>query len=315
MKFKTASYVLAHRKFGFDVRLLESANGEEGAALSLEMIERLNKGIKIAERLLQPFIKEQINQGNLSIKNRSHLHEMRYRYFRDQAKQCFEADPPPPQIIMTDNPISPEMRYFDSLKPEREGSFAAIAMIDAYYSKLEHILFLLAPFHLNTHQTKLELITFLEMKWVDKFKALFPMSTIREAKRHFDALLNVKINYRNPLAHGLLEKGGSSLFFHFPDLGPIPVRLSRHRDSIYDSFNPIKIEDYDYICNVFDAFDDFLSNGPTKLSMRYIEAGFLVNFDKDSVANYQEALRSEEHFESFLEYCAHLDSMYTNMDW
>lgn len=314
IKYRGASLLLADRKFGFSVRTLNNADADEHLEhLVEEMLKKLNKGIKIAEKIIQPLIKKQIDQGEVSAKNKYYYHNTKYLFFRKLAKRKFNSAAPSPKArkaLKGDNPSIPQGISWDPLKHQREGSFFATAMIDAYYSKLEHILTLLAPF--VTYMTGNKLITFISSNWTDKFKTVIKN---KEAKKNYDALLMVKREYRNPIAHGFNEGSGKSLLFHFPQIGAIPMHLSKYNSTIHWSFNPITSNNFIEVCDVFDDFDRFLNKGPLRRAMRYIKSGLLINFDQQTCMEYKNLLLSDSACKYFIERRSYLEDIHANMDW
>lgn len=51
--------MLAHKKFGFSIRIF--TNKEEHAKLAQEAIYKINKTIPVAEQLIEPLIKYQVD--------------------------------------------------------------------------------------------------------------------------------------------------------------------------------------------------------------------------------------------------------------
>ena len=314
IKYKSFSFLLSHRKFGFRLHY----KGEEPPKnIVKEMIKQLNKAIKIADKLMQPFAKEQIHSGNVTMANRYIRLDMRYRFFRKKAQEAFSRSKKKPKTEKNkEEPsftsIVNSINYMTRM--EREGAYYTVAMLDAYFSKLEHLLVLVIPF-LEFDCTKENLVDLISTNWNAKYKRIFDLKTDHKAKILFDRLTTVREKYRNPVTHGDFEKRGASLYFHLPGLSAVPVCLSSFKDSIYYSFLPVNMDSYKDICALLDEVDAFLRNGKTKYGVMFAETGLDVAFSKESLAEYTVATESDDKFKSFVEGQAYMDMIYMNMDF
>jgi len=312
VKYKEVEFLLGYRKFGLDIR--SATNPKSVQEIAIEMVNKLNKGVSIADKLLEPFAKEQLKNKNITVANNFHALNARYLFFRNKAEKSFASSPPKRKIIKRDKTGEPVAWESHPYKPQLEGSYYTIAMMDAFFSKLEHILTLILPFAFDKID-KIDLVSFIGLTWSEKFKQVFNVIAGGEQKRLYDNLIEIKERYRNPLSHGGFEKGGASLYFHFPAVGAIPIRLSKFRESIHYSFIPIREAKFEEICFLFDCVDQFIDNGKYKLGMQYITAGLDVAFDKESVDEYNLAMQSEKNFLELIEYVSYTTMMDMNMDW
>jgi hypothetical protein len=312
IKYKSISFLLAHRKFGF--RLYSHKNYSFSSGLAEEMITKINNAIKRADQLIQPFVKEQIGYGNILIANNYIKLDMMYRFFRAKAKSAFRRKPPKPKVLARDKNGNPTTTTHDPFKPHREGFYYSIASIDAFFSRLEHILVLAIPF-IDFDSSRDDLQKLMCDNWTDKYKRIFNLEANKFAMQYYNELKKIKDKYRNSISHGFFERDGASLFFHCGPIGAVPVYLSKFDESIHYSFLPITETSFVDICKLFDKVDRFLKLDVTKYAIRYAEAGLDVSFSKGSIKEYRNASKSDESFESFLEYMGHISDMSTNMDW
>jgi hypothetical protein len=305
--YKGIPVLLEHGKFGLRV----SAN-EARAGLVDELVASLRACFPITDRVFGTLAEQRITEGRVTIPNQFSQLEGRYRYFRDLAIDRFASDPPPERVIATDSDGNPTGWESDPLRPQREGFYCAAAMLDAFFSRLEHFLILAWPFT-SFRAGEDNLLAFIGAAWGTKYKTIFDFAATPSAHRIFDELLEVKDNYRNRLAHGGMDREGGSLYVHFEGLGAIPARLSAGAPPhIY----PISEIAFDEVCGVLDRADELLRTDLPHVIYRYIESGFDVAFDKDSVAEYQSYLATpDEKIDHLLHQLGYQQSYHDNMEW
>lgn len=183
------------------------------------------------------------------------------------------------------------------------------------YSLLEHLLILLFAFARYDPKTD-DLVRFITGSWGQKFKRVFDVVHDPVAKKAFDSLVGLKDRLRNPLSHGGVEaEGKHTLHFHVPDVGAVPLSVSRYKDSIHYTMIPIGSRSFEEICGVLDDVDTFFENGPLRLGFAYVRSGLDVAFDSDSLRDYSRASASDEEMEEFIEYTVWHYDQAANMDW
>ncbi|MET0400479.1 MAG: hypothetical protein ABW277_27050 [Longimicrobiaceae bacterium] len=305
--FKRVPVLLEHGKFGLRV----SAKGAPPGLLD-ELVSALLACFAITDRVFGTLAEQRIAEGRVTIPNHFSQFDGRYWYFRNLAIDRFASDPPPETVIATDIDGNPTGWASDPLKPQREGFYSATAMLDAFFSRLEHFLILAWPFT-SFRAGEDNLQEFIGAAWGTKYRTIFDFAGLPGAHRTYDELLEVKENYRNRLAHGGMDREGGSLFVHFEGVGAIPARLSAGATThIY----PISEITFNHVCEVFDRADEFLRTGPPHVICRYIESGFDVAFDQESVAEYRSYLNTpSEELEHLLEQLAYRQDYYGNMEW
>jgi hypothetical protein len=336
LKFKGVPLMLSHRKFGFEV--FSPPDIEINKESVIEAIQKIIKAIPVAEKLLEPHIRFLLDEGRVTIPNEYFNLRDRYNYFRENAIRFFEeieerkekwekglkdqfnkvSTGHQSNVTKEERNIIPNaaeiITFNDSLRYLYVASHNVTAMIDAYYSYLEHLLVLVKPFvHIDVVEHNLS--SFIGMTWAEKFKSIFDLNSDSEAKRHYDALNDVKESYRNILAHGNFQKNGGSIFVHMKYLGAIPMHLSQSKKSLCYTFGSIPQKSFEEICNVFDSFDTFSENGPTRYGVMYAKRGLYLAFDNDSKKSYKEAMVSDNKFIIFLEYLSDVMDRSANMDW
>jgi hypothetical protein len=126
--FRDIPFQIALRKRGFELDLPEGTPEEARK----ELVRHLKKASGIAARCLRDTGQQQIEAGNVTIDNRFLVFEGAYRFFRTEAETRFK-------IAKTG-----VAALFDP--KVREAGYFAGAMINAYFSRLEHALVLAMAF-------------------------------------------------------------------------------------------------------------------------------------------------------------------------
>lgn len=310
IKYKGVPMMLAHKKFGF--MILTYTGSKKDKKLAQEAIYKINKAIPVAEQLIEPAIKEQVDAGAITLSNEYHSLRARYEYFREEAERHLSAtDKQKFDIHGFDDHIQ---AYNALLKSQNKASNYAIAMLDAYFSLLEHILVMVKPF-VTLNEKESNLSEFIGLNWGEKYKNRFDVTAGGIEKNRFDDFYNIKEIYRNPLSHGNFQKGGASLNVHMPNVGAIPMLLTKADSEVHFSFRKLDEPKFNEICKVFDEFDIYLESGRTKYGMIYLKSGTDVVFDMETKKLYSEAMESEEFFIQFVDQMGQRFQGATNMDW
>lgn len=302
------------RKFGFTILLPEHSE------IDVERLKRqLRKAVQLVEKALQPFAREQMQKGNVTLKNRYGDFERRYRFFRDLADNAYrEANSlyaPSESGADFSDPAKELTDHFNRIrKAEYDGYFHSVAMVEAYFSRLEHQLVLMLAF-VESNSLPLRLLDFIGMKWDMKLKRFIDVEQDKAAKKIYTELKHLKERIRNPFAHGGFEKDWASLYFHLPTIGALPACLSDVRDSMHFKFTPVESADHQEACRIFDQFDEYIRTGLLKKPQAMIESGIDVSFDQKSLESYSAAMKSETEMEDFIDAWHRLDDMHANMDY
>lgn len=143
--------VFRDRKFGFEILFAPNSK------LTWSRVVRpMKAALRVLEEdLLEPLAKEQIHKGQVALINRYGEFSSRYQYFRSNADEQFALAEVRPQDRPADH--AEGLEGFASISAvvaemnraataEREGFFLSAAMVDTYFSLLEHRLILLRAF-------------------------------------------------------------------------------------------------------------------------------------------------------------------------
>jgi hypothetical protein len=304
------------RKFGFTI--LRSG---EAKVSTQRIIGQLKTALKEIEAFLEPYAEAQVETGDVLIVNRFGEFESRYRFFRELARKAYAKAAKPPRQKKPKKSKKSELTlgiadaFNHSWAANREGFFHSTAMVDAYFSALEHRLVLLRSFT-GAALDPGDLTRLLAANWDEKLKTVLPVAGDRQAELLLGKMRRIKERIRNPFAHGGVENDKGSLFFHLPTVGSIPANFTRFGDSIRFSFTPIEADDHAECCAAFDKLDQLLSVGPLIGPHRLMDAGIDPSFDAVSLAGYAKAVAGgEKELEQFIRAWSHEWERHANMDY
>lgn len=286
-------FVFEQRKFGFSI---DHRNGIPPALLK-RVEGQLSSSLRLLEPLLSEFAEAQIAEGKLTLENKFSEFDNRYRYFRELADNAFGPDPAPPPANAPSGEDSKDMEIFAdltsrmnrSLIRQQEGYFASGAMVDAFFSRLEHRVLLLRAFVGRPLATG-EFEGFIKKTWDERAREVVEFDADPTSGKILGKLREVKATIRNPLAHGGVENDGGAFHFHMPRIGAIPANLSRYRGGLRMSFFSIANTTHVEICKLFDEVDALLEKGSLELPNEFVRWGIDPQFDNVSISRYADAL-------------------------
>ncbi|WP_271606235.1 hypothetical protein [Bradyrhizobium sp. CCBAU 11434] len=222
LMFNGVEVSLELRKFGFTI--CHAA----GAKVDLNRLcGQLCHAVAVTEQWLAALAQEQIQANNVTIANRNTEFDRRYRFFRELADSAYKRAAKAPlkkpkaktalsemdEIAATFDDMMASWRHNSRLSTE--GFFYSVAMVDAFYSRLEYQLILLRAFH-GTPLTQGELKAFLSLNWDEKIRTFIDVDADAATQKLYSQLKQLKERVRNPFSHGGVENDGGSLFVHVP---------------------------------------------------------------------------------------------------
>ncbi|WP_145984399.1 hypothetical protein [Bradyrhizobium nitroreducens] len=284
--FNGAPVSLEMAKFGFRIYAAESVDMKR-------LCGQLQVAVKHVEDWLEPIAKQQAAAGNVTVANRHSEFDSRYRFFRDLADRSYrtaERKPRAKPAKAKPDSLSPVLAEFargwnQTMRARTQGFYHSTAMVDAYFSRLEHNLVLLRAFS-GKPLLEGELTAYLSKLWDEKLKALVDVDEPAMQKLYSD-LKRIKERVRNPFAHGGVENDGGSLFVHIPTVGALPANFTQIRNSVRFNFIPVEKDDHGAACAVFDEFDEAMRNGPLSSAHDFIEASVDPVYSADQIALYK----------------------------
>lgn len=283
------------------------------------IVGQLQAAISAAQPLFDVYAQRQIDCGALLVVNRFSEFDTRYRFFRHLADKSFKRSKRKRRISKVDDPDRVDdllaAQVNEQWRAASEGFFHSAAMVDCYFSALEHRLILLRAF-VGRPMKPGEFNAFLISKWDKKLAAILKISGNREAELTLGSMRRIKERIRNPLAHGGVENDRGSLFVHFPKLGPLPANFSRHGSSAGFSLFPIEEESHSEVCTTFDKLDCLLSTGDLCGPARMLDAGVDPSYDAQSISAYGSAVAAgPQGVSAFVEQWGYEWDRHANLDY
>ena len=299
------------RKSGFT--MLRAA---DAAIPGRRIVGQLHDALREVEDLLAPFAAEQVDVGEVLIVNRFGEFDGRYRFFRTLADEAYARArrPHAAEHDRAEGRLPDIAAHFNaSMRANREGFFHSTAMVDGYFSALEHRLVLLRAFT-GLPLPRGALTELLARDWSGKLKLV--LDGLDTSGGLLGRMRRIKERIRNPSAHGGVENDKGSLFFHLPHIGAVPANFSRFRDSVRFSLLPIEAADHAQVCATFDDLDRLLTTGPLAGPNRLLTEGIDPSFDAQTLASYAEAVAGgEEAIDDFVDRWGEHWMRHANMDY
>jgi hypothetical protein len=304
---------LAFEKFGLRLYFSPDALDGEPALRGFadELLRRLKKAIRVAEsEVFRSFAGQQMADGQVTVTNQYHQLRMMYEHFRAAA----ENPTLPVSADDADDDTGIDFSGWNrAIAVDRMRFFNGVAMVNAYFSLLEHLIVLIWPF-VNYQPGVDDLQRFVGDRWADKYKRLFDVNADRQAKTLYDRLRDAAEEYRNTYAHGAFDKMGGAFVIHFTG-GAMPAVLSDIRDHRLLGFSPLPEPDLASITALFDEVDDWLSTEAAPFGVRYAQAGYDVPFNESHIDEARAAMTSDIDFDEWLTNLGYAIDNLSNMDW
>lgn len=252
---------------------------------------------KIADNLLEKPLEKSVDSGQVIIKNSSYRLFSRYEYFKSKAIESYSKEG-----IKSESSLINKRQWLST-----EGFYNTTAMLEAYFSFQEHVLVLLFAFQ----KSKVSLKDFIELTWQDKFKIIFDIKD-KKIQSYYNALVSIKNNYRNPIAHGGFDKSLDYMLVYIEGLGYVPTNINDGH--FYTRLS--KSETLEEIINTIDEFHKWINDTPfLSRKMKIIESGLDIRYTTMDFETYNEALESDDKLEQYLEYALEAWDREVNMDW
>lgn len=198
--FRGAACVMAFRKFGMRLEVYPPSNVTEEALRNLigDLQEQLVSAEKLVERMVfQDFIAQQVDAGAVTVINQQERLRGMYTYFRELTAAVQAGNG---QLLNL--PSSRETFLF---APQRESYFLTVAMVNAYFSMLEHLLVLMLPFS-GYDPAQDDMVRFIGLSWRDKYKRVLPPKSDLDAARLYERLFDIAERFRNTHIHGGFDR-------------------------------------------------------------------------------------------------------------
>lgn len=308
-----------YRKFGLTL-LTNTASPHDTRRIILQ----LQSAIKTAEKFLKPVIEEQIDNGQVVIANHQAEFNSRYLFFRNKANTYFQkaSTPPKNQETQSKNNIKANLFISDLLAPLRrnmkyrqQGFYYSVAMVDCYFSYLEHRLNMLRAF-IGRPLTTGDMRSFFKLKWDQKLIEVLGPGQPSSTLKIIESLKNIKERVRNPFAHGGFENDKGALHVHIPTIGLIPGNITKFKNSVRFSMIPIQENNHEENCRTFDEIDKLLSSDSLSKPHSLMISGIDPSYAPEIMAEYLEAQsKDDEYLERYIEHWSDMWEREANMDY
>ncbi|MEE1939661.1 hypothetical protein V1L54_09580 [Streptomyces sp. TRM 70361] len=328
-KFRNRPCSITLQKFGIRLYLAPQEGDEEDSLkeIAREIIGKISSASRcIEKKILSEVAKSEVHLGRVTIYNQVGQLRAMYGFFRRLAERAYAGK----GLLIDDlkksdvSGATPEaekiahslkMAFGEPIARDREGFYATIAMINAYFSLFEHLLVLSLP--ATDFDPSQEPITeFIASKIFEKYDRVFDAKGDAQAKEFRVRLREMAEVWRNPYGHGAFDKRHGTLHFQIPGLGPFPAILSDIRSHPTFEFSPDRESAFDLACSLFDELDAWLRDGPIRHGVRWAEAGLNVSYDSETLNLFRSASNAgDEEFERFLTSASYLEEKAANMEW
>lgn len=289
---------------------------EEQEADAQEIASLITKAVAAATPYFE-WRAEQAASGNqLNVLNKSSSLFERYEYFRARFKELSGvAESRKSERHITKNTLEDGTEVtsgaFPSYSLLREATWNAQAAIEAFFSWTEHAFIHLAILQGKLHTGK-DVAQLAESDWKAKFKAALDLSDV-STKEHYDALLDLRAQTRNFLAHGSFGKRGEAFRFH-SGAGAVPVLLTDNQRHRYSLTGKPEVDEKAAIEEI-EAFIKHLWSGSRAPAKHHISSDLPTILTLVEDGTYARAMNSEESMVDFVEQLAREFYRAGDMDW
>lgn len=317
-------YGIEHRKLGLgvfapslDPKAKKSGTPtDEQEADAKEIATLITKAVAAAKSYFEWRAEQAASGSQLNVLNKSSRLFDRYKYFRDQFRALStEADARKSERQMTkqilDDGTEVTTGHVPSYSLRREAEWNAQAAVEAFFSWTEHVFIHLAILQ-GSLQTGDEVAQLANSDWKAKFKAALDLSD-KTTKEHYDALLDLRAQIRNFMAHGSFGKRGEAFRFH-SGAGAVPVLLTDNLGHRY-SLTGKPPFDEKWAIDEIEAFIEHLWSGSCAPAKHHVFSSLpsILTFAGDGT--YSRAMSSEESMKEFVEHLTGEFDNAANMDW
>lgn len=262
-----------------------------------EIVIRIQKAVKRAERFYEWLADEAIGRSAVNVTNNSSELFDRYQFLANLFKEkAAEAHARAREFV--DAPGGGKRYVGGQLR--QEARWLALAAIDAFYSWTEHV-FIHVAILLMRITTAKEITVLAQAEWSKKYRAVFDLDD-KTAKEYFDRLSEIRYELRNFTAHGAFGKQGEAYRFH-SGAGAVPVFLPHKAGSRkYRIDSAIAFREEDALA-VIEEFITYLWSGgrePARMYLHDSELPVILTYAANGT--YAAAMESIDSMNEFMEY-------------
>lgn len=317
-------YGIEHRKLGLGVfapasnstatRSGTPADNQEDDAR--EIVALIQRAIIAAEPYFEWRAAEAASGTQLNVLNRSPSLLSRYEFFRDRFLELndeYQRRKDEKKVENTEHEkgVTSTVVRFPASHLSHEAQWNAQAAVDAFFSWTEHVFIHVAILQ-GRAQTGADVAELADSDWKSKFKAALDLDAA-ESKKHYDALLELRQQIRNFMAHGAFGKRGEAFEFH-SGAGAVPLLLTGKQKHKYSFTGAPAFVDEQAIAAI-DRFVEHLWSGSRAPAREYVESGLPAILSYVHDGTYAKAMTSCDEMSEFLEHLMYQFDAAANMDW
>lgn len=321
-------YGIKHAKFGVGVfaptldpgATRSGKPSEQAESDAREIVALIRRAVIAAEPYFEWRAEYAAKGANLNVTNRSTWLFSRFVYFRDQYYSLLAAhgnEQAERQAELKRKRIEAkqislgEVLFLGAGTRAEDAEWCGQAAIDAFFSWTEHVFI-----HLGILQGRVgtgeDVASLADSDWKSKFKAALDL-TDATTKKHYDALVQLRVQVRNFMAHGAFGKRGEAFKFH-SGAGAVPVLLTGRQQHKFALTGNPAFSESESLAQI-DAFIEHLWSGARLPAKLYIEREIPTILSYVADGTYAKAMASESEMSSFLELLHYQIDSAANMDW
>ena len=328
--FEGQAYLIEYRNSGVGI----FARAAAGEKLQAERIVALiRKGVKAAAPFFKWMADNAVRESKFNVRNVGGRLFARYLYFRDSFrtasveaennKHDHEAWQTQRELPVGGYSVKERssattselvaMFTFPFVHMEQRSGWLALVAIDAFFAWTEHIFIHLAILQ-GRITTGAEVAKLADSEWKEKFKSALDI-TDNVAKKHLDALVTIKRQLRNFMAHGAFGKEGQAFSFH-SNAGAVPVTLEHRTTKSQFSLTPELAFDDKEALAAIENFIAYLWSGQREPARIYIqETDLPLILPMASDGTYAAAMATVDDMNVFVDRLMRKSDAAANMDW
>jgi len=326
IRYSGRLYSIEHRKFGIGIfaptyksdlrnigRAIASGTpSDEAEQHAREMCELIKKAVAKAEPYFEWRAEQAVAGSELNVINNSVWLFERYEYLRDEYKRLDdEFERKKDERNITKYPNGSFTSHWPAYAIRRHAEWMGQAAIDAFFSWTEHAFIHVAILN-GVLKTGDEVAALAAGDWKAKFKAALPIDDA-EMKRRYEALLDLRAQIRNYMAHGAFGKRGQAFRFH-SGAGAVPVLLTRRQQHRYTLTGKPDFGEKAAL-NEIDAFIRYAYTTDAAIALEHVQSGLASILTYAADGTYGRAMNTMEDMKEFIEYMNHQVDRSVNMDW
>lgn len=292
-KYKNFPFLIRDYKFGS--WSIESKGDVEAAKrLAPEIRGKIQQASRYADKLLEREFKKNIEKGEFYINNAYHKLRNAYEFYRSETETTLK------KLAKHQDKRSTEKArlhravqlHNEEINLENRLVYRSFPLMTSFFSLLEFILDVFFAFE----QLQLSFFEFRNLPWQERFKKVVPLKSGTNFTRLYEKIVNIKNQYRNPLAHGLTNE--SALLIPFPFAGLVPLSYEHLSKSIHFGYVQISAKSIQELLNTFSEFLNLISDQePFCYYILYIESGFSIPVAKEAVSSLRAMMTDRDGFE------------------